>query len=58
MALKTLRGRVAFIFEEQDFDVDQIVGVKNIKIDDSTTPADTIRRTWLGDASRRVGARV
>lgn len=34
MALKNLRGRVAFIFEEVDFDVDQIVGVKNIKIQD------------------------
>ena len=34
MALKNLRGRVAFVFEEIDFDVDQIVGVKNIKITD------------------------
>lgn len=32
MALETLRGRVAWIFEDEDFDVDQIVGVKNIKI--------------------------
>ncbi len=31
---KNLRGRVAFIFNEIDFDVDQIVGVKNIKIQD------------------------
>jgi 3-isopropylmalate/(R)-2-methylmalate dehydratase small subunit len=34
MSLKKLHGRVAFIFEERDFDVDQIVGVKNIKIQD------------------------
>ncbi|TPQ49596.1 3-isopropylmalate dehydratase [Prosthecomicrobium hirschii] len=34
MPLQNLRGRVAFIFEEIDFDVDQIVGVKNIKITD------------------------
>ncbi|MGF7159458.1 3-isopropylmalate/(R)-2-methylmalate dehydratase small subunit [Rhodoligotrophos appendicifer] len=34
MPLKNLRGRVAFIFTEEDFDVDQIVGVKNIKITD------------------------
>lgn len=34
MALNNLRGRVAFIFEEIDFDVDQIIGVKNIKITD------------------------
>jgi 3-isopropylmalate/(R)-2-methylmalate dehydratase small subunit len=32
--LPNLRGRVAFIFDEPDFDVDQIVGVKNIKIQD------------------------
>jgi 3-isopropylmalate/(R)-2-methylmalate dehydratase small subunit len=31
MAMKNLRGRVAFKFDEIDFDVDQIVGVKNIK---------------------------
>ncbi len=34
MPLENLKGRVAFIFEEDDFDVDQIVGVKNIKIQD------------------------
>jgi 3-isopropylmalate/(R)-2-methylmalate dehydratase small subunit len=32
MALANLRGRVAWIFEEEDFDVDQIIGVKNITI--------------------------
>jgi 3-isopropylmalate/(R)-2-methylmalate dehydratase small subunit len=31
MTMKNLRGRVAFKFDEIDFDVDQIVGVKNIK---------------------------
>ena len=35
MALENLRGRVAFKFDEIDFDVDQIVGVKNIKIKDA-----------------------
>ncbi|MCR9125653.1 MAG: hypothetical protein NXH82_05960 [Rhodobacteraceae bacterium] len=34
MALANLRGRVAWVFDEPDFDVDQIVGVKNIKIKD------------------------
>ncbi|MEY8840264.1 hypothetical protein AB9K41_14665 [Cribrihabitans sp. XS_ASV171] len=34
MSLQNLRGRIAWIFEEEDFDVDQIVGVKNIKIKD------------------------
>ncbi|MDE2198439.1 MAG: 3-isopropylmalate dehydratase [Rhodospirillales bacterium] len=32
MPLANLRGRVAWIFDEENFDVDQIVGVKNIKI--------------------------
>lgn len=32
--MENLRGRVAWIFEQEDFDVDQIVGVKNIKIKD------------------------
>jgi 3-isopropylmalate/(R)-2-methylmalate dehydratase small subunit len=34
MSLSALNGRVAFIFDEVDFDVDQIVGVTNIKITD------------------------
>jgi len=32
--MQNLKGRVAWIFEQEDFDVDQIVGVKNIKIKD------------------------
>ena len=32
--MQNLKGRVAWIFEDEDFDVDQIVGVKNIKIKD------------------------
>ncbi len=34
MPLANLRGRVAWIFEQEDFDVDQIIGVKNIKLKD------------------------
>ncbi len=34
MALEPIHGRVAWIFTEENFDVDQIVGVKNIKITD------------------------
>lgn len=34
MALQNLRGRVAWIFADDDYDVDQIVGVKNIKVTD------------------------
>jgi len=32
VALPNLKGRVAWIFEDTDFDIDQIIGVKNIKI--------------------------
>lgn len=34
MPLENLRGRIAFVFDEPDFDIDQIVGVKNIKVQD------------------------
>lgn len=34
MNLKDLRGRVAYVFADDDYDVDQIVGVKNIRIQD------------------------
>jgi 3-isopropylmalate/(R)-2-methylmalate dehydratase small subunit len=30
--MKNLRGRVAYVFADDNFDVDQIVGVKNIKL--------------------------
>ena len=36
MALNPIRGRVAYVFGD-DFDVDQIVGVKNIKVQDLDT---------------------
>ena len=42
MALTNLRGRVAWIFEEEDFDVDQIIGVKNIKIKNPTELAKLV----------------
>ncbi len=40
MALNNLKGRVAWIFEETDFDVDRIIGVSNIKIKDPKILAD------------------
>jgi 3-isopropylmalate/(R)-2-methylmalate dehydratase small subunit len=33
-ALPTMKGRVAWIFDEEDYDIDQIIGVKNIRIQD------------------------
>lgn len=40
MAIDNLRGRVAWIFDETDFDVDRIIGVQNIKIKDPKALAD------------------
>lgn len=34
MSLRNLRGRVAWVFEEDDFDIDLIIGITNIKISD------------------------
>ncbi len=34
MSLADLRGRVAWVFEEDDYDIDLIIGVRNIKITD------------------------
>ena len=34
MSLSNLRGRVAWVFTEDDFDIDLIIGVRNIKITD------------------------
>src|SRR5690606_5799391 len=34
MSLPTLDGRVAWVFQEDDYDIDLIVGIKNIKITD------------------------
>ncbi|QCK87850.1 3-isopropylmalate dehydratase [Phreatobacter aquaticus] len=54
MSLKNLRGRVAFIFEELDFDVDQIVGVKNIKITDINELADAAMQSYDPDFRAKV----
>lgn len=46
MGLENLNGRVAWIFEDVDFDVDEIVGVKNIKIQDVERLADIAMRAF------------
>lgn len=40
MGLENLRGRVAWIFTETDFDVDRIIGVANIKLKDPKALSD------------------
>ncbi len=52
--LKNLRGRVAFIFEEENFDVDQIVGVKNIKITDVVELAKLAMQSYDQDFHAKV----
>ena len=54
MALKNLKGRVAFIFEETNFDVDQIVGVKNIKIKDPKELAALSMQAYDSDFAQQV----
>jgi 3-isopropylmalate/(R)-2-methylmalate dehydratase small subunit len=54
MALQNLRGRVAFIFTEIDFDVDQIVGVKNIKITDVEELAQAAMQSYDPDFHKLV----
>lgn len=54
MELKNLRGRIAFIFEDEDFDVDQIVGVKNIKITDINELAAVAMSSYDPDFASKV----
>lgn len=52
--LKNLKGRVAFVFQEDDFDVDQIVGVKNIKIQDLDELAALAMQSYDPDFASQV----
>ena len=54
MALQNLKGRVAYKFDEIDFDVDNIVGVKNIKIQDPDELAAVAMKTYDPDFSSLV----
>ena len=49
-----LRGRVAWIFDEDDFDVDQICGVENILVQD----VDALVRAAMRDRDPEFAARV
>jgi 3-isopropylmalate/(R)-2-methylmalate dehydratase small subunit len=53
-ALPNLKGRVAFVFEERDFDVDQIIGVKNIKIQDVAELAALAMQSYDPDFQKKV----
>ena len=54
MALQNLRGRVAWIFEERDFDVDDIVGVANIKLKDPAKLAEVAMKDFDPEFASQV----
>jgi 3-isopropylmalate/(R)-2-methylmalate dehydratase small subunit len=60
MSLKNLQGRVAWVFEEDDYDIDLIVGVSNIKITDLNELAALVmadRAPGFAGLDRRRGRR-
>ena len=46
MPLQNLNGRAAWIFADENFDIDQIVGVKNIKIQDIDVLCDAAMQDY------------
>ena len=54
MATDQIRGRVAWIFSDENFDVDQIIGIKNIKINDPRELAGIAMKTYDPDFARMV----
>ena len=54
MALPNLRGRVAWVFDEDDFDIDLIIGVRNIKV----TDLDELARLAMSDREPGFAATV
>ena len=54
MALPHLRGRVAWVFDEDDFDIDLIIGVRNIKV----TDLDELARLAMSDREPGFAATV
>ncbi|MEN9417514.1 MAG: hypothetical protein RI988_1134 [Pseudomonadota bacterium] len=54
MSLANLRGRVAWVFEEDDYDIDLIIGVRNIKV----TNLDELAALAMGDIAPGFAATV
>lgn len=52
--MPVLSGRVAWIFPQENFDVDQIVGVKNIKISDLDELSALAMQSFDPDFSKQV----
>lgn len=49
MRLPDVHGRVAYIFDQVEFDVDQIIGVENVKLQDLDELARIAMRTYDPD---------
>lgn len=54
MTLPTLQGRAAWIFTEDDYDIDLIVGIKNIKITDINELAAVTMTSYDPEFARSV----
>jgi 3-isopropylmalate/(R)-2-methylmalate dehydratase small subunit len=54
MGLRNLRGRVAWVFDEDDFDIDLIIGIRNIKI----TDVDELAKVAMADRAPGFAATV
>jgi 3-isopropylmalate/(R)-2-methylmalate dehydratase small subunit len=54
MSLPNLHGRAAWIFTEDDFDIDLIVGIKNIKLTDIHELAAVTMSSYDPDFARSV----
>ena len=52
--LPVIEGRVAYIFPEDDFDIDQIIGVKNISIQDLDELSAVAMQTYDPDFANQV----
>lgn len=54
MSLPNLQGRAAWIFQEDDYDIDLIVGIKNIKITDIHELAAVTMTSYDPDFAKSV----
>ena len=54
MPLSNLRGRVAWIFDQDSFDIDQIVGVKNIKVREMSELMKVVMTNYDPDFAAQV----
>ncbi len=56
MALPSISGRVAWMFEEENFDIDQIIGIKNVKVTDVDELVKVAMRDYDPDFATMVKA--